>query len=73
MRIDQLIYLIEVSHSHSLNLAAEALHISTQALSASFSGVFYSGSNPRIPTTSPQHPSFGYSMQHSRYLYQLTE
>ena len=35
MRIDQLIYLIEVSHSHSLNLAAEALHISTQALSAS--------------------------------------
>ena len=35
MRIEQLIYLIELSHSRSLNLAAEALHISTQALSAS--------------------------------------
>lgn len=35
MRIDQLIYLIEISHSRSLNLAADALHISTQALSAS--------------------------------------
>lgn len=35
MRIEQLIYLIELSHSRSLNLAAESLHISTQALSAS--------------------------------------
>lgn len=29
MRIEQLIYLIELSHSRSLNLAAESLHIST--------------------------------------------
>ncbi|MEE0434765.1 MAG: LysR family transcriptional regulator [Peptococcaceae bacterium] len=35
MRIEQLTYLIEISHSRSLNLAAEKLHISTQALSAS--------------------------------------
>lgn len=35
MRIEQLVYLIEISRSRSLNLAAEALHISTQALSAS--------------------------------------
>jgi len=35
MRIEQLDYLITISQHHSLNLAAEALHISTQALSAS--------------------------------------
>lgn len=35
MRIDQLYYLIELSRYRSLNLAAEELHISTQALSAS--------------------------------------
>lgn len=35
MRIEQLIYLIELSHSRSLNTAAKSLHISTQALSAS--------------------------------------
>lgn len=35
MRIEQLLYLIEISHSRSLNVAAESLHISTQALSAS--------------------------------------
>ncbi len=35
MRIEQLDYLIAISQHHSLNLAAEALHISTQALSSS--------------------------------------
>ncbi len=35
MRIEQLHYLIEISRYQSLNLAAESLHISTQALSAS--------------------------------------
>lgn len=35
MRIEQLFYLTEISRNHSLSLAAEALHISVQALSSS--------------------------------------
>ena len=35
MRIEQLYYLIEISRQHSLNLAAETLHVSVQALSSS--------------------------------------
>lgn len=35
MRIEQLKYLISISHYHSMNLAAEALYITPQALSAS--------------------------------------